>query len=335
MVMSVRSFLAHPAIKALCSIVVLLVISRLLDWNILIDAFRRYDAVHLMIAGVAAMAILFFLALRWALMASEIVPHDGVRHFRNFLFGICISSVTPANVGADLYRFAALHAPGQKWRIIGLLVQEKVLLLVGYFLVVLVTLGWATFGDESLVARHAWPLAALASLAVAGAAAPFVFPRLADFILRRGLLKGRLAAGLAGFSRLVDLGRPRRFLPLLALTALSIFAWLAAVTAVSSGLGIGLSLPLIWLTAIIADMARWAPFSLQGIGVREGAFAGMFLFFGADPSLGFAVGGVAYLMLTFAMIAAGGVALAIDAVMSLIARLRPSGESVSELRSER
>lgn len=315
--MSIRTVLSHPLTKGLCSIAVLAVAGSMIDWQVLFDAMRRYDPFHLLIAGIAALAILFFLAIRWAVMAAEVAPGEGIRHFRNFLFGICINSVTPANIGSDVYRFATLHRDGQKWRVVGLLVQEKILLLIGYLLTCGAALAWAGLGGETRTVGHRDMVLGAAVLCGLGAAALFVAPSLIRLIARHRLLYGRVAAWLAGLGRLVELGKPRRVLPLIALTLLSIAAWLVAVTAVSRGLNITLSMPLVWLAAIVADMARWAPFSLQGIGVRESAFAGMFLLFGADPSLGFAIGGIAYLMLTLAMIAAGGLAFVVDAAEGL------------------
>lgn len=315
--MSVRAFLKHPLAKCLCSLTILALVGSLVDWGILSDSLRGYDPANLVVAGLAALAILFFLGLRWAVMALEVEPGRGIRHFRNFLFGICIGSVTPANIGADVYRFAALLVDGQKWQIVGLLIQEKILLLVGYLIASSIALVW--IGLDGGASTGGYRLAALSAalLSGTGVAALIGFASVLRAIAGHRFLSGRNANWMERLGRLVDLGKPRRFLPLLVLTALSIAAWLVTVTAVARGLNVTLSMPLLWLAAIAADMARWAPFSLQGIGLREGAFASMFLAFGGDPSLGFAVGGIAYLLLTCAMIASGVFALAIDATGAL------------------
>jgi hypothetical protein len=103
-------------------------------------------------------------------------------------------------------------------------------------------------------------------------------------------------------------------------------AWLCAVSAVAATAGGTLPFLLLWLIAVLADIARWMPLSLQGIGVREAAFATMFLFFGANSAQGFVIGATAYLLLTAAMVMAGGLAVAIDMVATLRER-RPAGTS--------
>lgn len=254
-------------------------------------------------------------------MAREIDSGMPIRHFRHFLFGVCISGVTPANIGNDVYRFAMLRRDGKSWSIIGLLVQEKILLLIGYLLSIIGVVGILGLSGGILVHSHRVSLFGMVGLAALGVAAPFVLPSMIIYFSRRWRLAGRRADMLDGFRRLIALGPPRRYLPLLGLSLLSIVSWLVAVTVVAARLDPPLPLPIVWLIAIVADIVRWAPFSLQGIGVREGAFAAMFLFFGADPAQGFALGGIAYLIVTLAMVAAGGVAVGMDLVATLVPRM--------------
>lgn len=318
--MKIGKFLSSPGAKILASASLLLIASRLLDWHDVADAAARLDVWHLVLATAAALSVLLFLAARWVLMAREIDARQPIRHFRHFLFAICISSITPANIGADLYRFATLRGAGKNWSIIGLLVQEKVLLLTGYLLCIVGTIAIARIDGGAAVDRNRALLLAIGGMAALCAAIPFVLPSMVAFLSRRHFLAGRPERLLDGFQRLIALGVPGRYLPLLALSLLSIMSWLATVTAIAARLDLTLPLPLVWFIAIVADIVRWAPISLQGIGVREAAFAAMFLFFGADPAQGFALGGIAYLIVTFAMLAAGGLALVIDLVTTVMDR---------------
>jgi hypothetical protein len=131
------------------------------------------------------------------------------------------------------------------------------------------------------------------------------------------LLTGRLARLFAGLQAVARLGGARRFLALTGLSLLSVLAWLCAVGAIAATAGETLPFLLLWLIAILADIARWMPLSLQGIGVREAAFATMFLFFGANSAQGFVIGATAYVLLTGAMVMAGALAVTIDIFASL------------------
>ena len=94
-------------------------------------------------------------------------------------------------------------------------------------------------------------------------------------------------------------------------------ALLVLSSAIASTVRDTLPLLVLWLVAILADIARWMPLSLQGIGVREAAFATMFVFFGADSAQGFVIGATAYVLLTIAMVISGGLAVGFDMIATL------------------
>jgi len=227
--MPVHKLLLSPGGKMLASAGLLLIASRLLNWHDLADVVACLDGWHLFVASAGAMAILLFLAARWALMARESDLREPIRHFRHFLFGICISSVTPANIGADVYRFAMLQRDGKNWGIIGLLVQEGALLLMGYLLSIVgavVILGirgerWSTaiaYFYLASVAYRPWGLPSPS------------FYRLSS-LSRQRFLVGRPKQILDSFQCLIALGPPDRYLPLLGLSLLRIMSWLGTVTA--------------------------------------------------------------------------------------------------------
>lgn len=321
--MTLRELSRRPEIKILFSVVLLLIASRFLSWRDLTDAARRLDPWHLGVALVGALLVLLFSAARWALMASELAPGAFVRHLRNYLFGIFVGIVTPANIGADLYRFGSFPKNASGWSIVSLLLQEKVFILLGYFVSLILTLSVVTFAGLTLSRDQQIALAAVGISALVGTILIVALNPLLGIVERQRVFSGRLARPLAGLQTVAALGNPRRLLALTGLSLMSVLAWLCAVSAVAATAGETLPFLLLWLIAILADIARWTPLSLQGIGVREGAFATMFLFFGANSAQGFVIGATAYLLLTAAMVMAGAFAVTIDLVATLRGRRAP------------
>jgi hypothetical protein len=327
--MSFREISRRPEIKILFSAALLLIAGRFLNWRDLTDAVLRLDGWHLSVALAGAFLVLLFSAVRWALMARQLDPEGPfVRHLRNYLFGIFISILTPANIGADLYRFGSVRKPGNAWPVVSLLLQEKVFILLGYLVGLIFAVLAIAFAGLTLTRDQQLTLTAIGLSAALGTALILALQPLIDAAERRRLLSGRAARLLAGLRNVATLGSANRRLALIGLSLLSVLAWLCAVNAIAVTVGETLPFLLLGLIAILADVARWMPLSLQGIGVREAAFATLFLFFGANPAQGFVIGATAYLLLTAAMVMAGGLAVGIDLIATLRGTYHPqaSGE---------
>jgi glycosyltransferase 2 family protein len=315
--MILREIVRRPAIKILCSIALLAIASRLLDWRSLVDSAMRLDAWHLGVALAGSILVLIFSAARWALMASELIPGVMLRHARNYLLGIFIGIVTPANIGADLYRFGSFPKTGSAWPIVTLLLQEKVFILLGYLLSVMATLLAIAVMEPALPRDQEMALIAVGTASFLGTAVIFALHPLIAATDRARLLSGRLSRVLDTVRAVAALGSASRRFALIGLSLLSVTAWICAVSAIASTVRDTLPLLVLWLVAILADIARWMPLSLQGIGVREAAFATMFVFFGADSAQGFVIGATAYVLLTIAMVISGGLAVGFDMIATL------------------
>jgi len=315
--MTFRQIARRPEIKILCSIALLLIASRFLNWRDLTNAALRLDPWRLAVALMAALAVLIFSAVRWAVMASQLAPGVFVRHARNYLLGIFIGIVTPANIGADLYRFGSFRGTGSNWDIVSLLIQEKVFILLGYLVSIILLLLAVALAGLTLTGRQEALLMGIGISATAGTTLIFALHPLIAVAERMRLFSGRPARLLPGLQGVVSLGPANRCLVLIGLSLLSVLAWLCAVSTIAANFGETLPFLLLWLIAILADVVRWMPLSLQGIGVREAAFATMFLFCGANSAEGFVIGGTAYLLLTAAMVLAGVLALGVDLLESV------------------
>jgi glycosyltransferase 2 family protein len=97
----------------------------------------------------------------------------------------------------------------------------------------------------------------------------------------------------------------RALLPVLFLSLVGAAGWCLMVLLTASDLGIDIQVPAILMICTMAKLVRLIPITVQGIGVREGTFAMAFVLVGQSAESGFAVGVVAYLLVSLADILIG------------------------------
>jgi hypothetical protein len=107
-------------------------------------------------------------------------------------------------------------------------------------------------------------LVAIRMAALLGTALIFAFHPLIAAADRAQLFSGRVARTLDAARAVAALGSAHRPMALIGLSLLSVLAWICAVSAIATTVGDMLPLQLLWLAAILADVAQWMPLSLKG-----------------------------------------------------------------------
>lgn len=281
----------------------------LMDWDGVRKALGALDGTSFVIA-VALLACEFpVLGLRWFLMIRNLAPLPATEHLRRYLMAVFLNTFTPGQLGGDVYRFVDLRRNGASGaRLAARLVQERALGLIGYL----------AFFDLCLLihlASAAAPWSGLNSaLALAGAgfatvvlAAPFVAPLLLRVPLsarwRQTSLVSRAHALLADS---VDFGTPGNYARLVGLSMIGGgLIWTVGVWVVARGIGMPASFAILGMTAVVVDIVRLVPVTIQGIGVREAGFALVLGWFGYDVEQAFILGAVVYAAVGVATLAAG------------------------------
>jgi glycosyltransferase 2 family protein len=287
----------------------------LLDWHALESALRSIDGGTFALAVALTIVVFLLLGVRWYLLVAPGAALPFLVQMRHYLVGTFVNFFTPANIGGDIYRVLALRdATGGSMPVVAAVVRERFLGLAVYLFayVVLLGLAWREF---SAVA-HFWTslpflllvacIAALALLAGPAQAVLAVFARRPWVAARARWLQ---AAEFLRFSMIFR--NWGEFARLVALSAAGTALWVAVVALVSSRLGVGLGWAAIGAVAIAAELIRMIPVTLQGIGLREGAFAYLFQLLGQSAEAGFTVGLISYLALSCALLATGLLALAL------------------------
>jgi hypothetical protein len=84
---------------------------------------------------------------------------------------------------------------------------------------------------------------------------------------------------------------------LVGLSLLGVYVWVLTVQMVAHHLGLQVSWLLLGMIVVLVELIRLVPISVQGIGVREGAYAYLFAMIGESSENGFLVGTISYLAL--------------------------------------
>lgn len=297
--------------RALVSAALLAAALYALDWGALLGVARETDALRFSGAVALALASFVFLTLRWLGIVGARVPAPAIEHWRVYFHASFLNSFTPANIGGDVYRVAALraHAPGVVEIVIAL-ARERLFgllsFLVGYVLC-LAALGlFLPAAYDALDPLFVLALVAVVPAILALAASARALHRAAAWRLlaRREGLRRRLEQ----LARAMVWRSPADFLRLLGYSLLALGAWIGAVALIAGDLGIELALPLVGAIAILTELVRLVPVSLQGIGLREGSFSVLVGLAGGSPESGFVLGAWSYLALSLALLACGPIA---------------------------
>jgi len=300
----------HRLGRALLSLTFLAGALYLLDTD---QVMRAVEAIHpgyLMIAFGLLMAEAPVLGFRWYLLVRDAVDLSAYEVLRRYAIAVFFSTFTPAQLGTDVYRFADLRKEGANRRqLLALLVQERVLGLISYLLFFLAC-GAVLFIDGMAGSDES-------ELLIAAVVGFFVF-------ILIGLMVGRPVAtalqqlnartfDIVLIDKLLDVcktalnfGSPGHLGRVLALSLVGGSAlWVTTVFVVSEGLQVGAPFALIGLIAVVVEIIRLIPITVQGLGVREASFAYCFKVFGLSPELGFVVALVAYIAYNVTIILVG------------------------------
>ena len=286
----------------------------LLDWRALGSVVQQ-TSVTSFLAAVAVILVSFvFLAFRWVRIVGGYVSIPALEHWRVYFYATFLNSFTPANIGGDVYRAAALkrYACGFTGLVVALL-RERLFgllsFLIGYGICIA-----ALLVASPVVYAALDPIYLLALVPIImGAIALVAGAPLVRYLEKWRWLRTRerLSALAADLGDAMVLHSPGDFLILLALSLMALAAWIAAVAIVASDLGLALSIPLLGAIAILTELVRLVPISLQGIGLREGSFSVLVGLAGGSPESGFVLGAWSYLALSLALLLCWPIASAI------------------------
>ena len=295
--------------KACVSIGLLTLALWLLDWDGLTNAFQQLD----WLITIAALGVLLLefpvLGFRWVLLVKHELPLTKYEIVRRYFIAVFFSTFTPAQIGTDAHRFFDLKKAGAHGsRLIGLMIYERIVGLGSFIIFFLACFAFAWTSGQLLPTSEAWIIFMAAPiLTLVGTLLMFghkLLPVLSwiSFRLPSAWVTPVMDGARAALAPSPVGGRYGVWL-------LSVCGgcviWMIAVWLIAVDVGAEIPIAVIGITAILTDLVRLLPISIQGIGIREITFAYLFQAAGYSAEDGFVVGIVAYALVGLAVILIG------------------------------
>lgn len=267
------------------------VLSRI-DRHELALILSEMDLKFLVLAQLACFCMISLNALRWWFMLRAQGTHIGLHlAIYYYFFGAFFNSFMPTSVGGDLIRtIAASEHTGRKSVALASVAVER---LLGFFTLVPVSLIGISLTFRQFQSPRLLVGIELTALAVFAIAGIVLNQRVAMGILRILRPLFSLIPGVDAGQKLANAyeamsiyGRKWGTLFLgFMISLLSRSVWIFGWYLVAAGLGLyEVTLARLFTVIPLVELARMAPISLGGLGVREGTFAGLMGQFGIETT---------------------------------------------------
>jgi uncharacterized membrane protein YbhN (UPF0104 family) len=310
----VRTWLIFAA-KLIATLAILAFAIHSMDWDSLLLALKQFEPWVIVVVTLILIAEIPVLGLRWAIIAGPRVALPLGEHQRRYAVAASYNSFTPGQVGGDVYRFFAFreHFAETRGELVALLLQERMIGFVAYCAGFLIGLGlsWPILPAEHAAQTNTlFLLGAISLCFVLGAVLAPLF--LALPVFRRLLSFSPRLTRLFDLLRLVfTFAGARQFLSIIALTVVGVAGWILALELLAWQMDLRVPIALMLLLGTATDLIRLVPITVQGIGLREGAFAWLFGAFGYPPEQGFVLGAIGYACVSLAILIAGVVGISL------------------------
>lgn len=300
------------ALRLTTSVMLLGIAAYFLDWQ----SFARILTILSPVAFCTAILIATFqflpMAYRWFMLVRPARPERFLWHLRYYCTGTFYNTFTPANIGGDVYRFVMLQRDGRRYFVLLALFRERLVGLHSFLLSYLIFwLGYVVVGGSRALILDL--LAGAIFVAQIGLwSLPFILERIRRhkwFMARRKTKAVMDTCWRA--SRYKSMGE---FLSLYFFSIAALCIWYVTVLYLANVMEIKIAPLALGIVVVLAELIRLLPISVQGIGLREGAYAYIFTLLGASGEAGFALAAVAYLALMVAILLMGVIGAALKEI---------------------
>lgn len=300
-------------LRLTASVVLLGIAAYLLDWPTLLRTFASLNPVVFCVAVLIATCQYIPMAYRWFVIVRIARPGPFLWHLQYFSMGSFLNTFTPANIGGDVYRFVKLQRDGRRYFILLALFRERLVGLHAYLLGYLIF--WLVYvligGSRSLM------LDLLAGAIFFAQISLWVLPILFGRIRRYDwfLARRNIKAIVDTCWRASRFKSQSELMTIFFLSMLALGIWYCSMLYLAYTMNIDIEPAALGIVVVLAELIRLLPISVQGIGLREGAYAYVFTLVGATGEAGFALAAVGYLALTASILLMGVIGALLNATL--------------------
>lgn len=290
-------------LRVTASVALLGIAAYFLDWRSLINILSVLSPASFCAAILIAVLQFLPVSFRWFMLVRAVRSERFLWHLRHYCMSIFMNTFTPANIGGDIYRFVMLRCNGRRYFVLLALLRERLAGLYSYLTGYLVF--WV--GYIVVTAQRSLVLDLLAGAILIVQVGLWGMPVLLGSIRRRGwfVTCRRIKVVMDTCWRASRFKSIREFLSLFILSMTALGIWYATILYLADVMEIKIEPAALGIVVVLAELIRLLPISIQGIGLREGAYAYVFTLVGASGEAGFALAAVGYLALTVAIFLMG------------------------------
>jgi hypothetical protein len=290
-------------LRLTASVVLLGIAAYFLDWRSLVRILTVLNPTTLCVAVLIATSQYLPMAYRWFLIVRAARPGRFLWHLKYYCTANFLNIFTPANIGGDVYRFMMLRREGRSYFVLLALFRERLVGLHSYLLGYLIFwLGYVVIGGQrSLVLDLLAGAIFIVQVVLWGLPVLLGRIRRYEWFTSRRKIKAIMDTCWRA-SRFKSRGE---FMAIFFLSMAALGIWYVVLLYLASVMEIKIAPTALGIVVVLAELIRLLPISVQGIGLREGAYAYVFTLFGASGEAGFALAAVGYLALTFAILLLG------------------------------
>lgn len=290
------------------SITLLLISLYILDWNIILDSLEKLNLSILLGALLICTLQYIFLSCRWYFLVKSITFLSYYQHVWRYFIATFANAFTPANIGGDVYRAISLRPHVDRMsHIVIMLMRERIIGLLSFLILYSLCFFYysiITYNDDvdtQLVFIY------FSLLSFVGVIAGLYSPIIAGVILQFKIFKKfkAIESFTAQIQSVYVFSSMKEFIILMGLSFGAFILWIIPIQMIAAQVGVELTLYEIGMIAAMVELVRLVPITVQGIGLREGAFAYFVSLFGQQAEAGFALGAIVYIILSISIVLSG------------------------------
>jgi glycosyltransferase 2 family protein len=290
----------------------------LLDVGAMFQAIQQVSIGTFLIAIAINILTFAIMGHRWYVLTSNAIQSSYSYQMAVYYKATFLNTFTPANLGGDAYRLIALKNNRiTANELLKFLFYERIIGLYGYvitfFVSYLLVVIW--FQVDIFAADNPFSYAVLLSVVL------FSFPfvakkigKIATPVIRFMIGESHLLKIKSWIHMLLNLFFTKgRLLPVF-LTFVGIATWVISIELVANSMGLILPILQLTLVAVLVELVRLVPITVQGIGLREFSFAYLLSTFGYNIDLSYAVALTSYAALSLSILLCGPIGWLLELV---------------------